>query len=92
MQQKATMPHLHLALLAYRLVNTIRYQLKQKGVNSSWKEIVRIANTQRVFATSGQNQQGITIQYENAPRQTKAWQSFTPFYKLINDLSQIANL
>jgi len=56
-----TIAHLHLGLLAYWLVNTIRYQLKQKKFNSSWKEIVRIGNTQKVITTSGQNQHGITI-------------------------------
>jgi RNA-binding protein YhbY len=56
-----TLAHLHLGLLAYWLVNTIRYQLKQQGVNNCWKEIVRIGNTQKIITTSGQNQQGITI-------------------------------
>jgi len=51
----ATMAHLHLGLLAYWLVNTIRYQLKNQGMNSGWTEIVRIANTQKVITTSGTN-------------------------------------
>ena len=29
------------------LVATIRYQLKQKGENSNWREIVRTMNTQK---------------------------------------------
>ena len=37
----STMAHLHLGLLAYWLVNTIRYQLKQSGINDDWKEIKR---------------------------------------------------
>ena len=41
----ATVAHLHLAILAYLLVNTIRNILKCKKINSCWKEIVRIANT-----------------------------------------------
>ena len=52
---KSTMAHLHLGILAYWLVNTIRHQLKAKGVNSNWSEIVRIANTQKVITTTGQN-------------------------------------
>lgn len=48
----ASMAHLHLGLLAYWLVSTIRYQLKQKGMNSSWQEIVRIMNTQKCVTTS----------------------------------------
>ena len=51
----ATMAHLHLGILAYWLVNTVRYQLKQNGINSGWREIVRIGNTQKVITTSGTN-------------------------------------
>ena len=51
----ATMAHLHLGLLAYWLVNSIRYQLKSKNINSYWSEIVRIGNTQKVITTSGTN-------------------------------------
>jgi hypothetical protein len=49
------MAHLHLGIMAYWLVNTVRYQLKGNGINSCWGEIVRIANTQKVVTTSGQN-------------------------------------
>jgi len=52
---KATMAHLHLGILAYWLVNTIRCQLKSHGINHSWSEIVRIGNTQKIITTSGQN-------------------------------------
>ena len=51
----ATMAHLHLGILAYWLVNTIRYQLKSKNINSCWTEIVRIGNTQKVITTSAKN-------------------------------------
>ena len=51
----ASKAHLYLGLLAYWLVNTIRFQLKQKGVNSEWREIVRIMNTQKCVTTSAQN-------------------------------------
>jgi hypothetical protein len=51
----STMAHLHLALLAYWVVNTIRYQLNQKGITSSWREIVRIMNTQKCLTTIAQN-------------------------------------
>jgi hypothetical protein len=51
----ASMAHLHLGLLAYWLVNTIRYQLKQKGIRSDWREIVRIMNTQKCVTTLAQN-------------------------------------
>lgn len=51
----STMAHLHLGILSYWLVNTIRHQLKAHHFNSSWKEIVRIGNTQKIITTSGQN-------------------------------------
>ena len=49
------MAHLHLGILAYWLVNTIRHQLKQQKINHNWQEIIRITNTQKVITTSGQN-------------------------------------
>jgi transposase len=52
---EASMAHLHLGLLAYWLVATIRYQLKQKACHSDWREIVRIMNTQKCVTTSVQN-------------------------------------
>lgn len=57
----ATMAHLNLGLLAYWLVNTIRYQLKGNGIHDSWKEIVRTANTQKLVTTMGTNPYGKTI-------------------------------
>jgi len=48
---EATMAHLHLGLLAYQLVSTIRFQLKQAGITREWKEIVRIMNTQKMVTT-----------------------------------------
>jgi hypothetical protein len=51
----ATMAHLHLGILGYWLVNTIRYQLKQQKINHSWQEIIRITNTQKIVTTTGQN-------------------------------------
>lgn len=51
----ATLAHLHLGLLAYWLVNTIRYQLKKKKINHSWQEITRIGNTQKIITTTGTN-------------------------------------
>ena len=55
------MAHLHLGILAYWLVATIRYQLKQQGVNSDWREIVRTMNTQKCVTTSMVNIKEETI-------------------------------
>jgi hypothetical protein len=51
----STMAHLHLAILAYWVVNTIRYQLKEEGIKHSWSEIVRIMNTQKAVTSTAQN-------------------------------------
>jgi transposase len=53
--------HLHLGILAYWVVNTIRCRLKAHGVNSHWPEIVRIGNTQKMVTTTGTNRAGCTI-------------------------------
>src|SRR5690606_21763158 len=49
------MAHLHLGILGYWLVNTVRYQLKKEKINHSWQEILRITNTQKLVTTTGQN-------------------------------------
>jgi transposase len=38
--------HIYLTILAYQLVNTIRYMLKQNGMHMGWQHIVRIMSTQ----------------------------------------------
>ena len=58
---ESTLAHLHLGLLAYWLVNTLRCKLKAQGINHSWKEIVRIGNTQKIITTTGYNSAGCEI-------------------------------
>ena len=53
---EAAMAHLHLGLLAYWVVNTIRYQLKQKSINNEWRDIVRIMNSQKIVTTTMENE------------------------------------
>src|SRR5680860_449626 len=50
-----TEAHIHLGVLAYMVVNTIRYKLKQKGIHHDWSNIVRIMNTQKIVTTSMKN-------------------------------------
>ena len=57
----ASMAHLHLGLLAYTVVNSIRYQLKQKGINNEWRDITRIMNSQKMVTTTMENKYGQTI-------------------------------
>lgn len=50
-----TMAHLFLAVLAYQMVNTIRYQLKAKNIHHDWSHIVRIMNTQKAATVTMQD-------------------------------------
>jgi len=68
----ASMAHLHLGILAYWLVNTIRYQLKQNGINAEWREIVRIMNTQKCVTTSVVNDKQNTISIRQCTEPTLA--------------------
>src|SRR5450759_2135914 len=52
-----TMAHLFLAVLAYQMVNTIRYQLKTKGIHHDWSHIVRIMNTQKAATVTMQDKE-----------------------------------
>ncbi|GHT64346.1 hypothetical protein AGMMS50239_21880 [Bacteroidia bacterium] len=54
-KDEASEAHLHLGLLAYWLVNTVRHRLKQQGIHSEWREIVRVMNTQKVVTTCVEN-------------------------------------
>ena len=54
--EQAGMAHLHLGLLAYWVVNTIRHQLKQKGIKNEWRDITRIMNTQKMVTTTMKNE------------------------------------
>jgi hypothetical protein len=78
---KAAMAHLHLGLLAYWLVATIRYQLKQKGYKKDWKEIVRIMNTQKCVTTSFKNIKDETISIRQC---TEPTQKTKQIYDLVN--------
>ena len=49
---------LFFGLLAYWIVNTIRYKLKQKGINHYWTELKRILSTQKAITTERRNALG----------------------------------
>ncbi|MFW6002281.1 MAG: transposase, partial [archaeon] len=53
--------HLSLGLIAYQLVATIRYQLKQQGINHDWQNIVRIMNTQKEVISTIKSEKNKTI-------------------------------
>lgn len=59
---ESTKAHLNLGILAYWLVNTIRCKLKAEKINWSWSEILRIASTQHLITTKGQNTAGYNVE------------------------------
>ena len=69
---EASEAHLHLGLLAYWLVNTIRYKLKKHNIRSGWSEIVRVMNTQKIVTTCVENdkRQIVRIRKCSEPRET----------------------
>ena len=44
--------------MAYWVVNTIRHQLKERGITSDWRELVRVMNTQKCVTTTIKNDKG----------------------------------
>lgn len=69
---QATLAHLHLGLLGYWLVNTIRYKLKKEKIHHDWSEIVRISNTQKLVTTTAINQLGQHISITKASQPEEA--------------------
>ena len=54
--------HLYFGLLAYWIVNTIRYKLKQHGITHYWTEIKRILSTQKAITTEADNALGEQVE------------------------------
>lgn len=80
---KPTMAHLHLGLMAYWLVNTIRYQLKQSGIHDDWQEIKRKASTQKSVLTTAQNSYNKIIHIK---RCTEPTESLKKIHNALNQL------
>lgn len=63
--------HLFFGLLAYWVVNTIRYRLKQSGIMHYWTEIVRIMSTQKAITTEATNALGEIVYLRQCSEPTK---------------------
>jgi len=63
--------HIFLGLLAYWIVNTIRYKLKQQGETCYWTEIVRRMSTQKIVTTEAVNAVGEKIKMRICSEPTK---------------------
>ncbi len=57
----ACLAHLHLGILAYWVVISIRHQLKGKGIHRNWKQIVEVMNTHKSVTTTMTNLQNETV-------------------------------
>jgi len=87
---KNTLAHINLGILAYQVVSSIRYQLKQKDIHYDWRNIVRIMNTQKTVTNSMKNKKGQKIIIRTCSLPTvKAKQIYetlnykhAPFYRL----------
>lgn len=60
-KDKASEAHIYGSVLAYTIVNSIRHQLKARGINYDWSNIVRIMNSQKIVTSSLPTQSGGTI-------------------------------
>lgn len=63
--------HMFFGLLAYWIVNTIRYQLKQTGMNHYWTEIVRIMSTQKAVTSTAINKLGEKVEFRMCTKPTE---------------------
>lgn len=73
--------HLFFGLLAYWVVNTIRYRLKQNEVNHYWTEIVRKMSTQKAITTHAVNSLGEVVHMRICSEPTK---EASKIYDLLN--------
>ncbi|MDD1626685.1 MAG: hypothetical protein LUQ26_04300 [Methylococcaceae bacterium] len=65
--------HLLITLLAYHLVHTLRYQLKQQGIQLSWGSIRNIMSTQQRITITLPTDDSKTIQpAHNNPSRSEA--------------------
>jgi Transposase DDE domain len=54
--------HLFISIIAYHLLHTIRYQLKEKGIHASWQTLREMLDTQCRITSSLQLQDGRSVQ------------------------------
>lgn len=64
--------HLFFGLLAYWVVNTIRYRLKLSGINYYWTEIIRRMSTQKLVTTQATNALGETVELRQCSQPSKS--------------------
>ena len=60
--------HLFISLLAYHLVHTIRFRLKQRNIHSSWSSLRKLLSTQTRVTVSMQCKDGGTVHVRKSTR------------------------
>ena len=69
--------HLFITLLAYHLVHTLRYQLKQQGIHLSWDSIRNVMSTQQritmILPTDDHKTIHLLTTTTAEPRQKRGW-------------------
>jgi len=60
--------HLFITLLSYSIIHTIRYKLKQKGINYSWNSIRDILRNQKRITTTMKCRDNTTIHIRQSSR------------------------
>ncbi len=64
--------HLFFGLLAYWVVNTIRYELKQSNIKCYWTGITRRMSIQKLVTTNATNALGEAIVFRQSSRPSKS--------------------
>jgi len=81
-QDNTIQAHLFLTLIACTIVQFIRHQLAKADITASWKEIVRIMDTQKVVSSEFENDQNECFLLSN-------WSKPEPKTKVIYDALQL---
>ena len=67
-KEKRVSGHIFITLMAYHLVQTLRYQIKAKGVHDSWQTIRRTMENQQRITVTLKREDGKTIHLRKATR------------------------
>ena len=84
-KEKRVSGHIFITLVAYHLVQTLRYQLKAKGVHDSWQTIRRTMENQQRITVILQREDGKTIHLRKA---SKAEPQQSIIYKMLGISAQ----
>ena len=76
--------HLFFGLLAYWVVNSIRYQLKLSGETSYWTEIVRRMRTQKLVTTEATNALGEKVVFRQCSQPSAKAKDIYNYYCPLN--------